>query len=104
MESRHTVPLDHAPLIAEALLAFDAASLLRIEELISSPPEHPGAGGEFVTPPPTPQAAAPRDTSPRSVDSGDGGDGDGDGDGGDGGGGGGQDDDGGDGGDGSGED
>ena len=39
----------HPPLVSEALLAFDAAALLRIEEIVSSPPTDPGSGGAFVS-------------------------------------------------------
>ena len=42
-------PPQHEPLVAEALLAFDAAALLRIEELVTSPPMDPGSGGAFVS-------------------------------------------------------
>ena len=39
---------ESTPLVTEALLAFDAAALLRIEEIVTSPPVDPGSGGAFV--------------------------------------------------------
>lgn len=39
---------ESTPLVTEALLAFDASALLRIEEIITSPPVEPGSGGAFV--------------------------------------------------------